>query len=294
MSLQLVKNMWKALLNKLFWGGFRHFLSDHQYARFRYWLELDQRLNLENPKRFTEKIQFIKLYERTELRRRVADRTLVRNFVEKRAGEEPLIPLIGIYDELTPDIWESLPEQFVLKANHGCGMIKIIRDKKSADYTAIYDETEKWKNTDYYKLGREWVYKVIPRTLVAETLILDSNGSIPSDYKFFCFNGKVELIQVDIGRFTDQKRNLYDRDFNRVDAELLYPPYEGTIEKPALLDDAIRLAEKLSTDFNFIRTDLYILDQQIWFGELTNYPGNGFIPFKPESMEIRMGSLLNL
>lgn len=287
-------NIWKSILRKLFWGGFRHFLSDRQYAKIRYWLELDRPLNLKNPERFTEKIQYIKLFEQTELRRKVADRTRVRDYVAQKAGEQYLIPLVDVFDELTPEIWKNLPNQFVLKANHGCGMLKIVRDKKTNDFENIHRLTETWKNTDYYKFGREWAYKDIPRTLVAEDLILNSDGSIPRDYKFFCFHGRVEIIQVDVNRFGDQKQALLNREFKPLEAERRFPKYEGTLKKPLLLNEAIRVAELLSADFNFIRVDLYLVKNRIYFGELTNYPGNGFISFKPEKMEYELGDLLKL
>ena len=284
----------KFILSKLFWGFFRHFLSDEQYARFRYWLEFDKSLNLDNPSTFSEKIQYIKLNERTELRKRIADRMKVRDFVAERIGENHLIPLIGNYKELTRDIWEELPSQFVLKANHGCGMLKIIREKNDAQYDNIYRQTEEWKGTDYSKIGREWVYKDLPRTILAEKLLLNSKNSIPEDYKFFCFHGQVKIIQIDFNRFGDQRRNLYDRNFNRLDATLLYPNYDQPVNKPGNLEQAIELAEALSSGLNFIRVDLYLMENNIYFGELTNYPGNGFVDFSPEAVAKEVGSFLNL
>ncbi len=281
-------------LTKLFWGFIRHFLSDKQYAKCRYWLELDRYLNLETPQRFTEKIQYIKLYERTAIRKKMADRTAVRDYVAAKVGEEYLIPIIGIYDSITESNWNRLSSQFVLKANHGCGMVEIVRDKDEADFNDIQHQTKQWKQCNYSKVGREWVYKGLPKTIIAEKLLLDSRGNIPNDYKFFCFEGRVELIQVDFDRFGDQKRNLYDRGFNRLDATLLYPKFEGEVQKPDNLQKAIEIAETLAADLSFIRVDLYLLKNEIYFGELTNYPGNGFIPFEPKEMEYKMGSLLKL
>lgn len=269
-------------------------MSDEQYARFRYWLELDEWPDLENPQTFTEKIQYIKLYQRNELRKKVADRIKARDYVSQRVGEDHLIPLIGNYNELTPDVWDKLPTQFVLKANHGCEMLKIIRDKYQSDYNNVYRQTEEWKNTDYSKIGREWVYEDLPRTILAEKLLLDSGNSIPEDYKFFCFHGQVKIIQIDFDRFGNQRRNLYNRNFNRIDARLLYPNYNKPVEKPENLRNAIEIAEILSAEFNFIRVDLYLMENKIYFGELTNYPGNGFKPFEPRAMNYEIGKLLNL
>lgn len=269
-------------------------MSDESYLKFRYWLELDEWPDLEKPQKFTEKIQYLKLHEQSGLRKKVANRTEVRSFVKEKIGSDYLIPLIGIYKELTPDIWNSLPGQFVLKANHGSAMLKIVYDKTQVNYDEVYNQTEKWKDFDYAQFGRERVYEGIPRTIVAEELLLDSNLTIPADYKFFCFDGHVEIIQVDIDRFNNQKRKLLDRDFNEIDATILHPKYEEQLVRPENLDEAIKIAEKLSADFNFIRVDLYLLENQIYFGELTNYPGNGFQPFQPESMEYKVGALLEL
>lgn len=289
-----MKKIAKYLLRKLFWGLFRHPMSDETYLKFRYWLELDKWPNLENPQKFTEKIQYLKLYEQSELRKKAANRTEVRTYVEEKIGSDHLIPLIGIYEELTPEIWDSLPDQFVLKANHGSAMLKIVIDKNQENYDEVYHQTERWKGFDYAQFGRERVYEGIPRTIVTEELLLDSNQSIPADYKFFCFHGRVEIIQVDVDRFNNQKRKLLDRDFNEIDATILHPRYEQELKRPANLDEAIEIAEKLSADFNFIRVDLYLLENQIYFGELTNYPGNGFQPFQPEPMEYKVGALLEL
>lgn len=290
----MIKLIWTWIQKKVFWGVLRHWVSDRKYAELRYRIEQSQPLNLEEPARFTEKIQWIKLYERTELRKKVADRLKARYYIAKKVGEQYLIPLIDQFEELTPEIWEALPGQFVLKANHGCGMVEIVQDKSIARYTEVKDETHSWQQTEYFNVGREWVYKGLPRTLMAEKLLKDEDGEIPCDYKFFCFHGRVEIIQVDIDRFGDQKRNLYDRNFNRMKGRLLYPNYNGMLPKPGNLDQAIHTAETLAEEFSFLRVDLYLEEDQVKVGELTNYPGNGFIHFEPESLELWAGSLLKL
>lgn len=252
--------------------------------------------DFEHPQLFTEKIQHIKLYERTPIRKMAADRLRVREYVSDKVGSQCLIPILGTYETLTKETWDSLPQQFVLKANHGCGMVSIIQSKSDHSFQEIFKLTETWKNTDYYKVGHEWVYKGLSREIIAEKLITDSQGQIPKDWKFFCFHGKVKIIQEDIDRYGNfpQKRNLYDRNFNKIDAELLYPPDQQPGKKPGLIEKAISIAETLSQEFNFIRVDLYITGDQVYFGELTNYPGNGFIPFKPRSKEYEIGQMLDL
>lgn len=286
--------MTQWLLNKIFWGGFRHVLTDRQYARIRYCLIHGHFPNIENPVYLSEKIQYLKLYERTVLRKCVADRMLVRDFVKERVGEIHLIPQIAVFKKLNRSEWDSLPQKFVLKASHGSGFIRIVKDKTGEKFEEILAETDQWLSTDYYKFGREWVYKGLERVLIAEELLLDESGNVPSDYKFYCFDGKVKLIQVDIDRFNGQKRFLFNRSFEPLDATLYYPAGENSPDKPRELDDAIRIAEQLSEEFNFIRVDLYIMAGRIFFGEMTNYPANGFQVFEPESYEIEMGNHLKL
>lgn len=286
--------MTQWLLNKIFWGGFRHILTDRQYARIRYCLIHGHFPNIENPVYLSEKIQYLKLYERTVLRKCVADRMLVRDFVKERVGEIHLIPQIAVFKKLNRSEWDSLPQKFVLKASHGSGFIRIVKDKTGEKFEEILAETDQWLSTDYYKFGREWVYKGLERVLIAEELLLDESGNVPSDYKFYCFDGKVKLIQVDIDRFNGQKRFLFNRSFEPLDATLYYPAGENSPDKPRELDDAIRIAEQLSEEFNFIRVDLYVMAGRIFFGEMTNYPANGFQVFEPESYEIEMGNHLKL
>lgn len=289
-----MKNVFKKILTKFFWGFLRHLLSDRQYAQFRYWLELDRWPDLENPQTFTEKIQWIKLNERTRLRKAMANRLAARDYAASKIGEKYLIPLHGNFQKLTTETWQTLPDQFVLKANHGCEMLHIVRDKTKENAEEIFQKTRRWQQQDYYHIGREWAYKGLPRTILAEQLLLNADGSIPKDYKFFCFKGTVKLIQIDFDRFGNQKRNIYDPNFNQLETTLLYPNYEREITRPQNLEKAIKIAQNLSREISFLRVDLYLLDDRIYLGELTNYPGNGFVPFQPRAMEYEVGSWLDL
>lgn len=282
------------VLRKLFWGGGHKFLSDKQYAKIRYRLDVGRRLNLKNPALFTEKIQYLKLNNRNPLREVAASRKRVRDYVSERIGPNYLIPILLETKTLTQSDWNCLPENFILKANHGCGMIEIVQEKSSTDFHTIRRKTEEWIEFDYAKFGREWVYQNVEREIVAEELILNQQEQIPRDYKFFCFHGKVEMIQVDIGRFEQQRRNLYDRNFELLPATSLYPNTEKPVSPPGNLEYMIEIAEKLSAEFNFIRVDLYSVDGRIYFGELTNFPGNGFISYEPESFDFELGEKLSL
>ncbi len=286
--------MIQAILNKLFWGFLRHFMTDRQYAKTRYWLSTGEILNLDRPETFSEKINWLKLYDRSDLRKLVADRVKVRDFVSGRIGEEYLIPLLGVYNELNRDVWDSLPRQFVLKANHGSGMIRIVSNKDEENFEEVSMLTKKWQKTDYAAFGREWVYRGLRRTIIAEKLMLTEDKAVPEDYKFFCYHGKAMILQIDIGRYDEHRRMLYDRNLKPLEMELLYDKPANEPEIPLLIKEAFEVADKLSEGFNFVRVDLYLLEDKILFGEMTNFPGNGFEPFTPAHYDRYFGSLLHL
>ncbi|KAF7788303.1 hypothetical protein PRUB_a2928 [Pseudoalteromonas rubra] len=229
--------------------------------------------------------------EEKSLREVSADRLLVRDYVETLKSNVELIPLLWSGKVLMKEDWESLPDKFVIKARHGSQMVLIV-DKKIHSYEFVLKKTEQWKKNDYYLLGREWVYKNTPRELVVEEFIT-FESDVPPDYKFFCLNGRVELVQVDLDRFSSHSRNLYNRHFELLDVKFKYEQGEK-IAKPNLFDEAVEIATNLSKDFDFIRVDLYVLDDKVYFGELTNFPENGLGCFSPQSFDQELGAKLEL
>ncbi|MDW2092047.1 ATP-grasp fold amidoligase family protein [Vibrio sp. 1865] len=252
--------------------------------------------NIVNPSSLTDKVLKIKMspdHPKANLRALVSDRKAVREYIDSKSTECKLIPLLWSGSRFSLEDYENLPNKFVIKANHGSKMVRIV-DKSDArdNYESVSAEVNSWQFVDYYKKGKEWVYKSIERTLIVEKFI-DFKDGVPPDYKFFCLNGKVSFIQVDLDRFNGHCRNLYNREFLRLPVCYQFPSgYD--IEKPILFDQALRIAEKLSSDFDFIRVDLYILDDGIYFGELTNFPGNCLESFNPKSFDFEIGRMLTL
>ena len=242
--------------------------------------------NFKKPQSFNEKINYLKLHSRNPLRALVADRIKVRDYIPKKAPECELIAILWKGDVFTQEVYESLPQKFVLKANHGSGMIKIV-DKVNSNFIELYNLSQLWKNIDYGKITKQLLYSKIEKLLIVEEFISFKND-VPPDFKFMCISGNVEFVQVDFDRFKAHKRNLYTQDYDRLDIQYSFPDGEN-IEKPLLLDNAIKIAQKLSRDFDFIRVDLYILDDKIYFGELTNTPGNGYDRFIPKDMDFKFG-----
>ena len=264
-------------------------IPDSLFNRILFFIKLKYIPHFKNPRSFNEKINHIKLYSNYYLREIVADRLKVRDYVVNKKTECQLIDLLWIGKDFTKDVYDSLPRKFVIKANHGSGMVKIV-DKEQITFEKLSSEIENWLKFDYGKLTRQWVYQNLEKKFIVEKFIEYKDGDLP-DYKFFCFNGKVELIQVDLDRFHGHKRNLYDRDFNLLNVRLLYENGER-IKQPALLFKAIEISEKLSEEFDFIRVDLYILDDKVYFGEMTNTPENGMGRFIPKEFDFKLGEKL--
>ncbi len=213
------------------------------------------------------------------LRCQVADRIKVRDYILSKNTDVKLIPLLWDGVDFNQSVWDALPSRFVIKANHGSGMILIV-DKAKDSYFSVRDRVMPWLKKDFYRWGREWVYKDLEKKLIVEGF-LDLNGTSPPDFKFFCVHNKVELIQVHLNRFKNHGQHHYDRNFVRVHAAPS-DSRDADIAKPALFDKAVSIAEHLSADFDFIRVDLYIMDDCIYFGELTNTPDNGLLEFFPK------------
>ncbi len=213
-------------------------------------------LNLDNPKTYNEKIQWLKLYGENNpvfgdfnLAKKITDKIWARNYITEKIGNNYLTKIYGIYKNTKKIKFENLPEKFVLKANHDSGSILVVNDKNNIDKKELKKLDCNLK-INYGKTQCEWVYNEIKPKIFAEELILDKNGNIPFDYKVFCFQGKPKLIQFDINRFSKHKRNFYDLNWNRLNLEILYPSVDIEIEKPYVLDEMLELSSILSKPFN--------------------------------------------
>ncbi len=271
----MLKNLSLLLPTKLLY--FLYFIYRHKHIpRFRW------------PRSLSEKINNIKLYNKTPLREKIVDRKWVRNYVANLSNSVKFPALLYSGVVIDPSTFDRLPSRFFMKANHGSGMAMLV-DKKKHTYEKIHNTINLWMSKSYANYGREWFYEKLDKYILIEEL-LEDDGTSPPDFKFFCTSGKVVFIQVDLDRFTNHTRNLYWPDFTRISGTLLYPTgYD--FEKPILWDEAIKIAEQLSVDLDFVRVDLYLHNDSIYFGELTNSPGNGFEPFQPREFDFKLGAM---
>ena len=247
-------------------------------------LIMGESLDFNNLRTFTEKLQWIKIFDATPLKSRLADKYLVRNWVEERIGQEYLIPLLGVWDNFDEIDFDELPNQFVLKCNHGSGMNIIVRDKRNFDKQSAREKFNAWLAVDYGALlGLELHYTRINRKIIAEKYIENmSNGVI--DYKFHCFNGKIQFVQVigdrDFARHTRYQK-FCDLDYKDIGAMFEdYPHFPYDVPKPKEFEKMKLFARLLSKDFSYVRVDFYEIGGKILFGEMTFTSDNGYLPHK--------------
>ncbi|MBP1154404.1 MULTISPECIES: ATP-grasp fold amidoligase family protein [unclassified Paenibacillus] len=298
----MVKKVLKALKNPklviLYVLGFKIFrlIPDPVFLRIKYKLIINNRLNLDEPKTFNEKLQWLKLYDRKDRYTYLVDKYEVRKYIAKTIGEEYLIPLLGVYNSFEEIDFNALPNQFVLKPNHTSGDVYICKDKSKIDYVSLKKEVNQWLKRRYYWVHREWCYKNIKPRIICEKYMVDESGVELKDYKFLSFNGKIKCSFVCLNRNSSSGLNVdfYDVDWNPMPFERHYPRSGTIISKPKNYEKMINFAEKLSKDIPFVRVDFYESNGQLFFGELTFYPGSGFEEFTPESYDYKLGSWINL
>lgn len=285
---------------------FGGWIPDERYLRIIYWLNMRTRLNLDHPKTFTEKLQWLKLYYRHPQLTNLVDKLEVKKIVAEIIGEEYVIPTLGSWSSVEEIEWEKLPDQFVLKTNHDGGNFGVVicKDKKSFDKKKAMKRLNQSLRRNTYLLGREWPYKNVKRRIFAEQYIEDVSVGELVDYKFFCFNGTPRFLYVASsrqGKNEDARFDYYDLSFNHLDV------LQGTrknaaslIERPKCFDKMISIAEELSsilvynTKIPHVRIDLYQTDSKVYFGEYTFFHSGGLAKFHPEKYDIIFGKMLEL
>ncbi len=275
--------------------GFYHNMPDDVYLRKLFESRLGEKLHLEDPITFNEKLQWLKLYDRNPEYTTMVDKYAAKKWVADRIGEEYIIPTLGVWKHFDDIDFDTLPNQFVLKCTHDSGGLVIVKDKSKLDKRSAKKKLEKSLKRNFYWVGREWPYKNVPPRIIAEKYMTDESGIELKDYKIFNFNGEPKLIQVDYDRFVEHKRNLYTTDWQYIEAAINYPTDPNhQINRPKQLEKMLDLARKLSDGIPHVRTDFYCIDDRIYFGELTFYHASGFAWFKPESFNQEMGEWLKL
>ena len=294
-----MKNIKKFLKYKILYGMVKYGkgMSDENYLKVYYKIRTGKRLDLKKPKSFNEKINWIKLNERDKVMNICADKFLARKFVGDRIGEEYLVPLLWA-GEKTEDIpFEKFPNAYVLKTNNSSGTNILVKDKSTINKDLIRNKLNQWLKENYYYPKREWVYKDIKPMIICEEFLVQENDEELKDYRFFCFNGEPKFISVDfnINDKSSARRNLYDLNWNLLDAEISYPKELSLkVEKPEKLEKMIELSKILSKNFPHVRIDFYYVNKHIFFGEMTFYHQSGMGEIRPVEFDNTMGDWLKL
>lgn len=282
---------------------FQSFLPDRIYLKRKYKNKVGVKLNLNKPVTFTEKIQWLKLYDKNPLYVICADKVKVREYVKTRIGEEYLIPLLHVSSKPSEIPFDKLPAEYIIKANNSSGQNLIIKDEKVNSFedlhpfkkSEIIATLESWIKSKFYLINREWEYKNIKPKILVEKLLRDESGnSALNDYKIHCFEGKPVYIQTLFDRIDGGlKETWYDLEWNLLDIYYVTPDKKN-VTKPDNLAEMFEISAKLAQGFKYVRVDLYNVNNRIYFGELTFRPYGGFMKFKPEKWNFKFGDLIQL
>lgn len=269
------------------------FVPDSLFYQCQYFWMHGKFCNFRSPKRFSEKIYFRMRYPLPQFSL-LADKVLVRDYIAKTIGDQYLVPAFFFTDKVSLSTFDSLPDAFVMKANHSAGQVRIVKDKGSEDLGELANLAEEWLRSDFSKLSREKHYKKIKPQIIFEKALL-SEGHPPPDYKLNVFTGRrageaYVFIQHMQDRFGSVTQNLYLEDWSpapfhrRQKAKSL-----SSIPKPPQLDEMLEVAKILASPFGYMRVDFYIYESQIYIGELTLTPAAGGYKFEPSEWDKLLG-----
>lgn len=271
--------------------------SSELYLKVYYRMRTGQKLNLSHPITFNEKIQWLKLHCVDPYYTTLVDKYEVRKVIKDKIGEDYLIPLLGVYDRFEDIDISSLPDQFVLKTTHDSGSIVICRNKSFFNYNRAKRKLNKSLRHNYFYNGRETPYKNIKPKIVAEKYMEDHETGELTDYKFFCFNGKPEMVFVASERFNGDgipKFTYFDMDFNVLPIHSKGHKNSTILKKPDCFNEMVNVLSKLCVDVPFIRIDLYAINHKVYFGEYTFFHDGGVVPMEPAEWNKILGDMIHL
>ena len=285
----------KFILIKLDRIGLIH-LEDQKYIEINYERVFEKKIDLDNPKTFNEKIQWLKLNDRNPFYTQLVDKYEVKKYISKVLGEQYVIPTLGVYEKFDDIDFEKLPNQFVIKCTHDSGGLVIVNDKTKFNIKKARKKINNSLRRNYYYVGREWPYKDVKPRIIIEQYMSGLDDSDLIDYKIMCYNGIPKNLFTCTERYTSDslKVTFFDMDWNRLPFERHYKSSNKMIEKPKNYEKIIEFSKILSKNIPFVRVDWYEVKSQLYFGEMTFYPGCGLEEFSPEEWDLKLGDMINL
>lgn len=289
-------NSLRRRLANFFWFVIQRVLPAKMYLSLRYHLLFGRWIDWKNPRYFTEKLQWLKVYYYGEQESCLVDKIRVKNFVSECVGLDYVLPTLGSWSSADDIAFDLLPKEYVLKCNHDSGSVFFAKEDCPINQKSAKLKFSKVLKVNYYWTGRETPYKFVEPKVFAEPLMKSSLEGGLRDYKFFCFNGEPKVFKVDFNRFIDHHANYYDINGNLLPFGEVAPSplYEQKIELPDNLQEMVAVAKMISKGLPFARVDLYNVDGKIIFGEVTLFPTSGFGRFTDDEWDLRLGSWINL
>lgn len=291
------KNLFKSKKTRFAILRMMRFVPDKMMLKLQYRVKFGRKLNLKNPERFTEKIQWYKLYYRNDLMPMCSDKYAVREYIASKGLSHILNDLYVVFEQPEDISLEKLPEKFALKLSNGCGANLLCTNKKDLDENAVIRTFKEYVFDIKGNYGREWPYLKAKPVIIAERLLEDEahlNNAV-NDYKIFCYDGKPEYVICISDRYTDRCNHLvYDTDWNKIRVVSEGARIEEDAPKPDNLQEMLEIAKKLASDFPFARIDLYSLKGKVYFGEITFFPWSGYMEFEPDEFDYVLGKKLLL
>lgn len=271
-------------------------IDDKKFLEKQFHFRMKYKLDLENPKTFNEKLQWLKLYDRQDRYTKMVDKCEAKKYVANIIGDEYIIPTLGVYDRFEDINFSQLPNQFVLKCTHDSGGIVICKNKNKFNCKQAKKKLEKNLKQNFYYTAREWPYKNVKPRIIVEKYMKDVDNEDLTDYKLMCFNGKVKCSFVCLERNSKSglKVDFYDRNWKKMNFSRHYKNSKQETNKPTNYEKMVKFAEQLSNGTKFIRVDFYEIKNKLYFGELTFYPGAGYEEFTPFEYDEILGSWINL
>lgn len=274
--------------------GLLNWMNDETYIKKTYKLAFGRPINLKNPKSFTEKINWYKLYYRDPLMKKCADKYDVREYVEQRIGKEYLNDCLGIWNSVDEIDFDKLPDKFVLKPTNGSGDVLICKNKNTLNISEAKKILTQNKGKHFSSKTKEWAYYNLPYRIIGERYIESSDQNQIKDYKFFCFDGEPKFMFVGSERGTEHlKFDFFDMNWNWLPVTNAHE-HNKNIAKPKHFDEMKEICRNLSKPFPHVRVDLYEEENRVYFGEMTFYHFGGFTKFEPDEWDYKFGKFFNI
>ena len=268
-------------------------LDDKKYLEIKYRALTKNKLDLNNPKTFNEKLQWLKLYNRKDIYTKMVDKYEAKEIIKDKIGDGYVVPTYGIYNSFDEINFKELPHKYIMKCTHDSGGLVIC--KNDININKARKKIEKSLKNNYYLSGREWPYKNVKPRIIVEELLENRNGDELIEYDFFCFNGEPQIIAICHGdRNPNRFNDFYDIDFNKLEFKCSYETSKNLFKKPKQFEKMVEIAKKLSNKIPFLRVDLYLCDEKIYVGEMTFFHWGGFGKFVPEKWNYELGKLIKL